>query len=293
MAEVVRNSAEETLKGLYSRNPATVEAARHQAERLTTAEFLRLLHLFESESSRTQMGKGTRAFVFLFFLCMSGASVFLMWDQHYWVMGLFMTAFWTALAVSCFFWRVRYTNEDSERVESSLRGVLKTTHSPALAQAAAVLFDKRQQQELANGASYGNTAITHAAYAMLLRVLPTLQTAEGWNPEGRQALFDLMHDDTYEHKLASHILDAVARWRDVDALPQLSKLTKREDRPLPLRRHANEVMTLLLAERQKRQVGEGLLRASAAPQGHSRQELLRPAAGHVETPPEQLLRPQA
>ena len=101
-----------------------------------------------------------------------------------------------------------------------------------------------------------------------------------------------MQDDTYEHQLVFCILDTAARWRDVDALPHLSKLAKREDRPLPLRRHANEVMTLLLAERQKRQAGEGLLRASHAPQGQSRQELLRPAAGHAETPPEQLLRPQ-
>ncbi len=292
MAEVVRNSAETTLKGLYSRNPAIAEAARHQAERLTTEEFLRLLHLFESESSRTQIGKGTRAFVFLFLLCMCGASGYATWiDQHYWGMGFFMTAFWTALAVSCFFWRVRYTNEDSEQVESCLRGVLKTMQSPALAQAAAVLLDKRQQQELANHVSYGNIAIIHAAYAALLLNLPTLPTAQGWNPSGRQALYDLLQDDTYEHKLASHILDAAARWRDVDALPQVSKLAKREDRPMPLRRHANEVMTLLLAERQKRQLGDSLLRASEAPQGQSRRELLRPATGHAETPPEQLLRP--
>ncbi len=293
MAQVTQNSAEAILEGLYSQNPAAVETVRHHVKHLSAEELLHLLSLRHSEEVRTQMGKRTRTFGVAFFLCISGLTGSLIRaDQSFLALALLATPLWMVLAVVFFFWRSRYTKEDSERVGYSIRWVLRDTHSSALAQVAALQRNERQQYELVNRASYGAIGFLHEAPQILLRILPTLETANGWNAKSRHALFELILDYYEEPKLVFCILDAAARWRDVDALPQLSELTRRENCPQPLRRHANEVMTLLIAERQKRQLGEGLLRASQRPQGQSRQELLRPATRHAETPPEQLLRPQ-
>ena len=170
MAEVVRNSAEETLKGLYSRNPAVAASARHQAERLSAEELLRLLRQFETGRASARLrndGKYLAATLLIIFGGLVGCLVYVWKDPAALLMGILPLGMILLLWLPGFLWRSRDTEEDHQRVESNLRDTLKKTQSPAIAEAAALLLYKQIKQEQADARYDYSSVFTQAAHQAL------------------------------------------------------------------------------------------------------------------------------